>query len=441
MKRVRQVILGFFLLASFAISTSAQNFKFPAANSTTQPGTFPIKIVAQTGALADGTYSVVAKTSLQNIGDAQERNGECQLVQLNPDGTVASVGAPLDDAFLNMNMRGVGSDMQTVSLSSIVVINGTPNIIGLHCFAKGQAQFQNTTITVNNLQGIQGVAGLTPQIAIGHVTLGAPGSTPVVILDDTSTVANPVFDFVIPQGLQGVAGVGVQGPAGAVGPQGQQGIAGPQGPAGPAGQNAQPSFAGAWNPNTSYTAGQMVLYCPNGATGAMNLYLNVSGQDPAGVNPEADTTNWYRVTGTGGTSSVNDASANSTPPPPPAPKQGPVISGSYSIMGTFSAPGAPTTTMNGTWTVDSNGNITGAIGNCSVTGLVLSNPNPASQNYVLMEPGNGCSFGGSYFGQLTLSNITLNQTGFVWSISAISGPGSTVLCCSDGTIGIVATLQ
>jgi hypothetical protein len=76
----------------------------------------------------------------------------------------------------------------------------------------------------NGVIGPVGDTGLTPVIEIGTVISVPYGTPPSVILDPTSTIDVPIFDFTLESGQQGVQGI-----------QGTQGIQGPVGPAGTSG--------------------------------------------------------------------------------------------------------------------------------------------------------------------------------------------------------------
>ncbi len=76
--------------------------------------------------------------------------------------------------------------------------------------------------------GIQGPPGSAGTIEVGTVTVGAPGTLPLITNVGTDTAA--ILNFVIPTGPQGI-----QGPIGPIGPQGIQGDIGAVGPTGPSG--------------------------------------------------------------------------------------------------------------------------------------------------------------------------------------------------------------
>lgn len=83
-------------------------------------------------------------------------------------------------------------------------------------------------------RGFAGPAGPAPNIEIGLVTTGAPGSPAAASIDGTSP--NLLLNLTIPEGETGPAGpAGPQGPIGPAGPQGPVGPAGPGGPVGPPG--------------------------------------------------------------------------------------------------------------------------------------------------------------------------------------------------------------
>lgn len=67
-----------------------------------------------------------------------------------------------------------------------------------------------------------------PNIKVGNVTTGEPGTS--VVVNITGTKEQPILEFTIPRGNEGP--IGATGPQGNVGPQGPQGIQGPIGPTG-----------------------------------------------------------------------------------------------------------------------------------------------------------------------------------------------------------------
>lgn len=77
-----------------------------------------------------------------------------------------------------------------------------------------------------------------PNIKVGNVTTGEPGTS--VIVNITGTKEQPILEFVIPRGNEGPTGAtGPQGNVGPQGPKGEQGETGPTGPAGPRGEPGQ----------------------------------------------------------------------------------------------------------------------------------------------------------------------------------------------------------
>lgn len=93
------------------------------------------------------------------------------------------------------------------------------------------SEIANEWSSIGALKGAQGEQGLAGTIEIGTVSTGETGTN--VVVTNTGTPTNAVFNFVIPrgelgpQGPQGIQGIqGIQGPEG---PQGPQGIQGPQG--------------------------------------------------------------------------------------------------------------------------------------------------------------------------------------------------------------------
>lgn len=75
-----------------------------------------------------------------------------------------------------------------------------------------------------------------PNIQVGNVTTGNPGTS--VIVNITGTREKPILEFTIPRGNEGPIGAtGPKGDTGPQGPQGKQGIQGIQGPPGPKGES------------------------------------------------------------------------------------------------------------------------------------------------------------------------------------------------------------
>jgi hypothetical protein len=193
--RFAALAFGILFFSSAAFTQQSQSWKFPLSIPTTQSG-YPCPVVASTGPLAVGTYSITAKTSLQNLYSAREPSGKCYLVLLDANGNVVP-DLQLDETDVTLDQTSNGADTASITLSTVyVVAGGGPNNVGVHCMASQKSQFTNTVITATSLQGPlgpQGPAGLP----------GAPGA------------------------------VGATGAAGATGPTG------PQGPAGPTGALAQ----------------------------------------------------------------------------------------------------------------------------------------------------------------------------------------------------------
>lgn len=268
-----RVILGFAVLAlgilffdSAVFGQQSQSWKFPLSIPTTKTG-YPSPVVASTGPLAVGTYSITAKTSLQNLYSAREPSGKCYLVLLDANGNVIS-GSQLDETDVTLDETSNGADTASITLSTVYVVTaGGPNNVGVHCMASQQSQFTNTVITATSLQGPPGQQG--PQGPIG------------------------------PQGATGSTGAtGPQGPTGAAGATGPVGPAGPTGPTGPQGSsgNGTSSYQGTWNPTSTYHAGDEVLRLASvgGTPGPFFAIVDPTvGRDPA-----ADGREWVYCCGT-----------------------------------------------------------------------------------------------------------------------------------------------
>lgn len=97
-------VLAFGILffdSAAAFGQQSQSWKFPLSIPTTQSG-YPSPVVASTGPLAVGTYSITAKTSLQNLYSAREPSGKCFLVLLDANGNVIS-GSQLDETDVTLD--------------------------------------------------------------------------------------------------------------------------------------------------------------------------------------------------------------------------------------------------------------------------------------------------------------------------------------------------
>lgn len=66
------------------------------------------------------------------------------------------------------------------------------------------ARFLTDLSGAQGIQGVQGETGLTPDIEIGTITTGEPGSDATVVI--TGTKENPIFNFTIPKGIKGDKG-------------------------------------------------------------------------------------------------------------------------------------------------------------------------------------------------------------------------------------------
>jgi len=156
---------------------------------------------------------------------------QCTLQSITVSASIASTASSLVDIYIN----GLYSNT-TIQLipneTSITILN-----VGLACVAGDRLTLKTSSgnslasvcrITLifssNGVIGPVGDTGLTPVIEIGSVVPVPYGTSPSVVLDPTSTVDVPIFDFTLETGPQGVQGT-----------QGPQGIQGPVGPAGTSG--------------------------------------------------------------------------------------------------------------------------------------------------------------------------------------------------------------
>jgi hypothetical protein len=135
MKFPRSSLTVFCIL--FLASTTfgqSQSWKFPLSIPTTQSG-FPSPVVASTGPLTVGTYSIIAKTSLQNLYSSREPFGKCFLILLDLNGNVIP-GTQLDETDVTLDETSNGADTASIVLSTVYVVpTGGPNNVGVHCTA------------------------------------------------------------------------------------------------------------------------------------------------------------------------------------------------------------------------------------------------------------------------------------------------------------------
>lgn len=98
----------------------------------------------------------------------------------------------------------------------------------------GRFKIGNGTSAWNALpysSGVTGPTGPSSTLALGTVTTGLAGTN--VIITNSGSATNAIFNFTIPRGATGPQGP--TGPLGPTGPQGIQGVQGPTGPLGPTG--------------------------------------------------------------------------------------------------------------------------------------------------------------------------------------------------------------
>lgn len=241
---------GILFFESAIFGQQSQSWKFPLSIPTTQSG-FPSPVVASTGPLAVGTYSITAKTSLQNLYAAREPSGKCYLVVLDANGNVLP-DSQIDEADVTLDQTSNGADTASLTLSAVYVVTAVgPSNVGVRCMASQKSQFTNTVITATSLQGpagqkgdtgATGAAGIAATIQVGQVSLGATGQAAV---SSSGTPNAAVLNFTIPQGPKGDTG-----PTGPQGIQGEQGIPGQQGPPG-TGAPSIPNFLS--NPTNGVT--------------------------------------------------------------------------------------------------------------------------------------------------------------------------------------------
>jgi len=140
----------------------------------------------------------------------------------------------------------------------------------------------------------QGPKGDAATVSVGTVTTGLPGSD--VVVNNTGTVNDAVFDFTIPQGDKGEQGVrglqGNPGDTGATGLQGSKGDTGLQGPKGDRGDQGIPGNDGATGPTGAPGApGAAGAKGDTGATGPRGEKgdQGIPGNDSTVPGPKGDT--------------------------------------------------------------------------------------------------------------------------------------------------------
>lgn len=112
--------------------------------------------------------------------------------------------------------------------------------------------------------GPTGPVGRTATVTVGAVTAGEP-EDPVVV-NNSGTNEDAIFDFVIPRGATGANGTdGVTGPTGPEGPVGPEGPIGPEGPVGPEG------VAGPTGPAATITVGSVSTGEPGTPAEVINI--------------------------------------------------------------------------------------------------------------------------------------------------------------------------
>ena len=125
---------------------------------------------------------------------------------------------------------------------------GTPEVIVTK--TRDESQVVNFDFDFRNLKGDQGIQGekgdegergpkgeigATPSITMRATADGVHSENPYVVVEQSGTLDNPIFEFEF-YGIEGAQGPqGIQGETGAQGPQGIQGETGPQGEQGPQG--------------------------------------------------------------------------------------------------------------------------------------------------------------------------------------------------------------
>lgn len=140
-----------------------------------------------------------------------------------------------------------GTEVDLTGLSPVPDANGTFYLVG-----------------PTGPQGIQGIQGEAATIEVGTVTTGAAGSS--VVVTNTGTVNDAVFDFTIPQGAKGDKGdTGDQGPIGETGATGL-------------------NWQGVWSNTTDYVNDDAVYY--------NNSSWFASGDPTVGEVPELGATHW-----------------------------------------------------------------------------------------------------------------------------------------------------
>jgi hypothetical protein len=249
----------------------------------------PLEILGSVATVAD------LPSSGQNVGDlwvvladghgytwdgiAWVDCGEIQSTVPGPQGPAGTDG--VDGAAATI---AVGTVVTGAEGSAVTITNSGNNTAAVFDFsiprgdtgAQGIQGVPGQDSTVAGPAGSDGTDGVTPTITVGTVTTGLAGSS--VIITDSGTAPNAVFNFTIPRGDVGAVGAdgppGPQGNAGAdstvpgpkgdqgdVGLTGAQGAKGDQGDPGPTGADGQSiNWLGNWSPTVSYAIYDAVAY-------------------------------------------------------------------------------------------------------------------------------------------------------------------------------------
>ena len=145
-----------------------------------------------------GTVSTVTftNTDVDPATGAETTNTQTVTIQPGQPGADSTVPGP----------AGVDGD----SITATVDTTTTPGEVLLTVTSIDGGTGTPTIIVDNlNIRGTMGNAGAdgaTPDITVGTVTTGAPGTNVMVVRRGTD--ADPIFDFTIPQGATGAAGTG-----------------------------------------------------------------------------------------------------------------------------------------------------------------------------------------------------------------------------------------
>lgn len=190
-------------------------------------------------------------------------------------------------AGLNADTKDTAAIAQAVSTSnsytdSKIVTEVTDRNNAINTAISTEITNRNTAINAA-VSGLSGGGG-SSTITLGTVSTGTPGTN--VLITNTGTSANPIFNFTIPRGDQGPEGPqGAQGAQGLQGIQGEKGDKGDKGDTGNNGADGLPGSAATISVGTVTTgsAGSSAIVTNSGTTSAAVLNFTIPrGADGSG---------------------------------------------------------------------------------------------------------------------------------------------------------------